>query len=221
MPWSEIVATSFATLFVVIDPIGLVPLFLALTPQSDKAERRRIAWRAMLASLVVLVIFALFGDAVLSFLGIGLPAFRIAGGILLFVLALEMLFEKRTARRERNVAEAQAEHAADTQGPSGASEDDEDISVFPLAVPLIAGPGAITSILLLMSHHQGDYAAQALVVAVMVAVLALTLVFFLAAGWFGHHLGPTLIRALTRVLGVILAALAMQFILTGLQNAGF
>jgi len=209
--WSQLLVPAFATLFVVVDPIGLVPMFLSLTDGMDAKARRSTAVRATFLAGAVLLVFAVAGRAALDFLGISLPAFRIAGGILLFVLALEMLFEKRSERRAKNVEEA---GAADT-----ASSTDE-IWVFPLGIPLIAGPGAIASVILLMSTHAGSRVEQMLVIAVLAAVLIQTLGLFLLAARLKRFLSATAIRAMTRLLGMILAALAVQFVLTGLKDAG-
>ncbi len=221
MSWYDIAAKSFTTLFVTIDPIGIVPLFLALTPQADRAECLRVAKRAIGVSFMVLIIFAVFGAKILLVLGISLPAFRIAGGLLLFAIALEMLFEKRTERRKRKVAQLSADDAESSHDVQDAEKNGDDVAVFPLAVPLIAGPGAITSLLLLVSQNNGNLAAQGVVIAVMTAMLALTFVLFLAAGYLSQRFSAIFVSALTRILGVILAALAIQFVLTGLHNAGF
>ena len=212
--WSEVIATSFATFFVIIDPLGLTPVFLALTSHMPERARRGTAMAAVALSFAVLLIFALFGKAVLSFLGITLPAFRIAGGILLFVMALEMLFERRSARRKKNAEEATHETGAESGGG-------DDLWVFPLGIPLIAGPGAITSVILLMGAHAGRPAEQALVIAVLAFVLLLALAMFLLVVKFGHLISETATRAISRILGMILAALAVQFVLTGLKTAGF
>lgn len=206
---AQVVLPAFATYFVAIDPIGLVPIFLSLTPNATARQRRKIAARAIITASILLLLFAAFGKAVLGFLGIGLPAFQIAGGLMLFLIAVEMLFEKRTERRSKSAAEAGGEdHGAD------------DVGVFPLGVPLIAGPGAIAATILLMGQHQGDYAAQGAVVAVLLGVLLITFLFFFAADRLGRMTGPTFTKALTRVLGMILGALAVQFVLTGIAASG-
>jgi multiple antibiotic resistance protein len=197
----QVLATVFVTLFVVIDPIGLTPLFVALTQGTAGGERRKIALRACAVAAGVLTLFLLFGEAVLGFVGISLPAFRIAGGLLLFLTALEMLFEKRGPRRE-----AQAEERPDP-------------SVFPLAIPLIAGPGAIAAVVLLGTDEAG-WAERAAVWAVMLGVIALVFLLFLAAGLFERALGRTGINVVTRVLGMLLAALSVQFVLDGLGALG-
>ena len=134
--------TAFVTMLVVIDPIAIVPIFLALTPGMDTKQRARLALRAVLVAGLLLALFAFFGKAVLGFIGISMPAFRVAGGILLFLTAMDMLFERRTKRRE------------DSSDPDhGLPHDDHnDPSVFPMAIPLIAGPGAIASVILLVGQ---------------------------------------------------------------------
>lgn len=195
---------AFVTLFVVIDPIGLAPLFIALTQGMPTAERRLVGLRALIIAAVLLSLFALVGEALLGFVGISMPAFRIAGGLLLFLTALDMLFERRTARRERN-----------SETPA------EDPSVFPLATPLLAGPGAIASVILLMGRHEGDFAGQAMVFGVMFAVLGLVMASFLIAGFLERLLGRVGVLVVSRLLGMLLAALSVQFVLDGLADYGF
>lgn len=190
---------AFTALFVIIDPIGLAPIFVAMTRGMAPAQRRIIALRACGLAAVLLVVFALVGEALLNFLGISMPAFRIAGGILLFLTALEMLFEKRTPRRE-----GQAEAVV------------SDPSVFPLALPLIAGPGAITTMILLTDGAAPLGAAQA--IGVMLSVIAVVLALFLAATPMERLLGPTGINVVTRLLGMLLAALSVQFVIDGIVN---
>lgn len=212
--WSEVAVPAFATLFVIIDPIGLVPLFITITAKMDDKAKKITAWRAIIFGFTVLLIFALAGHAVLNFLGISLAAFRIAGGVLLFLMALEMLFEKRTERRKKNVEQTSVEH-------DEIEDSTDDQWVFPLGTPLIAGPGAIASIILLMNEGSHGLAGQAVVVTVLFSVLLMTLGLFLVAGRLGRFVGPTASRAMSRILGMILSALAVQFILTGLSSAGF
>ncbi len=198
---SAALISAFVTLFVVMDPIGLAPLFVALTKGADAAHRRSIALRACAVGLGILAMFGLFGDAVLNFTGISMPAFRIAGGILLFLTALEMLFERRSARRK------------------GQKSNADDPSVFPLATPLIAGPGAITSMILL-TDQAGDPLGQVMIYLVLVSVVALVLLFFLAGGLIERALGATGINVVTRLLGMLLAALSVQFVLDGFKGLG-
>lgn len=194
--------TAFATLFVVIDPLGLTPLFVALTNGATTSERRSIALRATLISFVILFAFALFGEAVLGFIGISMSAFRIAGGILLLLTALDMLFERRTKRREDKVLEL------------------PDPSVFPLATPLIAGPGSIASVILLMGQAE-SFADSAMVIGVVACVLIIAFALFLTSGMLERLLGQIGINVVTRLLGMLLAALAIQFILDGLLSVAW
>jgi len=199
--------SALITLFVVIDPIGMAPLFVALTQGEDGARRRAIALRACFIAFGILTLFGLAGEAVLGFVGISMPAFQIAGGLLLFLTALDMLFERRTQRRRRSAEEEEAR---------------PDPSVFPLAIPLIAGPGAIASMILLA--NQAPEADRALHVAalhgVMALVLGLVLALFLVAGLIERALRQTGILVVTRLLGMLLAALSVQFVLDGMAAAG-
>ena len=198
--------TAFTTLFVIVDPIGLTPIFVALTPGMTPERRRAIALRACVTAAVILLAFTLFGEALLGTIGISMPAFRIAGGVVLFITALDMLFERRTARREEQAHEDE-DHA-------------DDPSVFPLAIPLIAGPGSIATMILLAGSAEG-VASMVMILGVMVAVLGLTFLFFLLAPPIERALGRTGIIVVTRLLGMLLAALAVQFILDGLRSFGF
>lgn len=196
---------AFTTLFIIIDPPGLAPLFVALTQGMTPAQRRAIALRACIIAGALMLAFLFIGEALLGFVGISMPAFRIAGGILLFLTALEMLFQKRQARREDNAAEGQAEHQ-------------DDPSVFPLALPLIVGPGAITTIILFAGQAKSalDFAAIA---GVMFVVLILVFAALMVAIPLDRILGKTGINILTRLLGMLLAALAIQFILDGIGQS--
>lgn len=196
---------AFVTLFVVMDPIGLTPLFLTLTQGMNKHQRRVIALRAAAVAGILLTLFAFFGDNLLGALGISMAAFRISGGILLLLTALDMLFERRTKRRK------------DTSEKTIDAEDDP--SVFPLAMPLMAGPGAIATMILLSGQGEG-YSGTMLALVVMAMVLLITLVLFFAANLLERVLRETGITVLTRVLGILLAALAVQFVLDGLKDFG-
>lgn len=201
---STFLISAFVTLFVVIDPIGLTPLFVAMTSGMPTSARRAIALRACLVSIVLLALFGALGEAVLGFVGISMPAFRIAGGLLLFITALDMLFERRTKRREDKAEE---------------EDDRPDPSVFPLAIPLIAGPGSIASMILLTGERPG-LEGYFLVLGVMLAVVAIVMILFLAAGLLERALGRIGIVVVTRLLGMLLAALAVQFVLDGLRAFG-
>jgi len=196
--------TAFATLFVIVDPIGLAPIFVALTQGMSPRERRRIGLRAVVISAIVLAVFALFGDGLLRAIGISMPAFQIAGGVLLFLTALDMLFQRRTERREEQGANA---------------EEDHDPSVFPLATPLIAGPGAIATMILLSNKAEG-IAGQFAVQGVMLLVLGCVLALFFMASGIERALGRTGTLVVTRLLGMLLAALAIQFVIDGLKGTG-
>ncbi|MGJ8611155.1 MAG: MarC family protein [Octadecabacter sp.] len=200
----DFLITAFVALFVVIDPIGLAPLFVALTLGLSPQRRRVIAVRACLISMGLLLVFSLFGEDLLDFMGISMPAFRISGGILLFITALDMLFERRQKRREDQ-----------------AEDDDhvDDPSVFPLAIPLIAGPGSIATIILLVGQSDGA-AGYFAVMGVLLAIFALTFVMFLGASTIERLLGKTGINVVTRLLGMLLAALSVQFVLDGLRGFG-
>ena len=195
--------SAFVTMFVIIDPVGLTPVFVALTQGMDARERRRIALRACVIAAGLLALFGLLGEAVLGFVGISMPAFRIAGGLLLFLTALDMLFERRAKRREDQ-----------------AEDDRPDPSVFPLATPLLAGPGSMASMILLTGEVAGAPVAIAGVMGIMVAVVALGFALFLTAGLLERALGKTGINVVTRLLGMLLAALSVQFVLDGLRDFG-
>lgn len=193
---------SFATLMVLIDPPGLVPIFLGLTGGMSRNERFQVAWRACLIGAIVLIVFALGGIVLLTALGISMDAFRIAGGILLFWIAFEMIFEKRQERHERS-----AETAVTKDQIS-------NIAVFPMAIPLIAGPAAISAVILLASS-QTEVSGTLSLMGLIIAVIATAFVALLAAEPIDRILGTTGRVILTRLLGVILAALAVQFVADG------
>ena len=189
----------FVVLFVVIDPIGVAAIFSALAHGESATHRRTMAWRGTLIAGGVLIVFTLLGDRLLRVLGISVAAFEIAGGVLLFLLAVDMVFARHSGLRSTTAA-GQKE-----------AEQKKDISVFPLAVPLIAGPGALTSVLLMVGHEGGEM----LVIGSLIAVLLLTL----AALWFSGRilalLGATGANVVSRVLGIVLAAMAVQFVING------
>jgi multiple antibiotic resistance protein len=205
---------AFATLFVVIDPPGCAPIFASLTHGASPQHRRAMAVRATMIAAVILLVFAFLGKSLLNMLGISLDAFRVAGGIMLFMIALDMVFEKRTERREHRAEkvtkEAEAQHHDVAQ---------EDISVFPMAMPMIAGPGSIASIMLLMSQNVSVPYGHAAVLSALAANLLLNLLALLAAGPLLRLIGKTLTTVITRLLGVVLAALAAQIIFDGIRGA--
>ncbi|MES3100113.1 MarC family protein [Sphingomonas faeni] len=200
----ELYISSLITFFVVIDPPGCAPIYAGLSASASALQKRAMAIRAVGVSALILFVFALFGEALLKGLGISLASFRIAGGIMLFLIALEMVFEKRTERREDRAAKV----ASDPEV--------EDVSIFPMAMPMIAGPGSIASVMLLMSRNSG-IERSLVVLGAMVTILLLTLVALLAAGPIMRILGAKIEAVITRLLGVLLAALAVQFVLDGLS----
>lgn len=195
--------TSFVTLFVIVDPIGLTPIFFSLTQGLSAKERRIVARRSVLVASCILLLFAIFGELILKFIGISMPAFSIAGGILLFLTALEMLFQKRKKRREAQGNETLASH--------------DDPSVFPLAVPLISGPGSIATVILLSQTHTNYFGSFELALIIFTTMVA-TYLFFSATTYLNKYLSPTFIDVVTRILGMLLAALATQFIMDGIHN---
>lgn len=203
--------TSFVTFFVVIDPPAMAPMFTTMTNAMSPRWRRRMAFKAVILAAAVLSGFAFGGAWLLGQLQVTLDAFRISGGLLLFLIGVEMLFEKRSARREDRAERVAADHAAHP-------DQEDDISVFPLAIPLIAGPGAIASIMLFFNEVSAPI-ERALVLGGVAANLALCLIAFLAAGPIARLLGATMANVLTRIFGILLCALATQFVVDGIRNA--
>ena len=202
---TELFVSAFVTFLVVIDPPGCAPIFAGLTRGASPAHRRAMAVRSVLVASGILLFFALLGEELLRALGISLSAFRIAGGIMLFLIAIDMVFEKRTERREHRAQEVSASEA-------------EDISVFPMAIPMIAGPGSIASAMLLTARSEG-LAESLVVLGALVATLALTLIALLASAPLMRLLGHKMEAMITRILGVILAALAAQFVIDGIERS--
>jgi len=197
--------SAFVTFLVVIDPPGCAPIFASVTTGAAPGHRRAMAFRAVGIAAAILVFFGLLGEDLLHALGVSLSAFRIAGGILLFLIAVDMVFEKRTERRESRAEEVSARHV-------------EDVSVFPMAIPMIAGPGSIASVMLLMARSQSWMQALT-VLGALALTLVLTLAALLLAGPMMRLLGHRMEAMLTRLLGVVLAALAVQFVIDGLNRA--
>jgi len=202
----ELFLSAFVTLFVVIDPPGCAPIYAGLTTGATPAHRRAMALRACVIAGAILLVFALFGERLLAALHIELDAFRIAGGIMLFLIALDMVFEKRTQRRE-----ARAESLQKTP-------EIEDVSVFPMAMPMLAGPGAIASIMLLVGSAEG-VTGTLVVLAALLLVLVLTLLALWAASPLMKLVGARVEAVITRLLGVLLAALAAQYVIDGLRGS--
>jgi len=202
----DLFISTFATLFVVIDPVGCAPIYAGLTASYTPQAARATAIRASVIASIILFVFALFGKALLASLGIELNAFRIAGGMMLFLIALEMVFEKRTEKDEQRAEKVKR-----------APEPHEDISVFPMAMPMIAGPGSIATLMLMMSHAT-DRTGVLMVLAALAAVLVLTAAALLAAGPLMRLLGSKVEAVITRVLGVLLGALAVQYVIDGVRG---
>jgi len=200
----DYVVAALVTLLVVVDPVGLTPAFLGVTAGLPRAARRQVALRACLIAFAILTGAVLAGDWLLRTLSISLPAFRIAGGLLLFSIASEMVFGLRIARQSETAGKAVEEHV-------------RDIAAFPLAIPLMAGPGAITAAVLLAGRAGGDPFRLGVLIAIVAAVMAACLIVF----WFASHverlLGRTGNTVLSRLLGVLLAAMAVQFVVDGVK----
>ena len=205
MPSYDSLFNAFVTLLVTIDPPGLAPLFLAITRGMSRDERRQVSIRASIIAFGVLALFALAGASILAVFGITLPAFRVAGGFLLFFIAFEMVFEKRQDRKEKISDVAVTKDMV------------HHIAAFPLAIPLIAGPGAISATVLLSGAFRG-WPAQAALVGIILACLMITYFVFILAERIDGILGHTGRSILTRLLGVILAALAVQFVADGVKE---
>ncbi|OSQ40698.1 MarC family protein [Thalassospira mesophila] len=263
---SELIA-AFVTLFVIVDPVGLVPVFLVLTQDTSAAHRRRMAIRACITSFLILTAFALLGEKLLGIFGIHMPAFRISGGTLLFLIALEMLFERRGKKRNERAeqvhqelehdenadepeshSEAQSNAApagapthapamtaagtnarttgkatANKAGQSPLEHDDEheDISIFPMSIPFLSGPGSIATVMLLMGKYQDNIVMQTGLIGVVALVMVCALTMFMLSGLVAKRLSPTVATVISRLLGMILAALAIQFIIDGIKQAFF
>jgi multiple antibiotic resistance protein len=202
----ELFGSALVTFLVIIDPPGCAPIFASLTRGTTLAHRRAMAIRSSVIAWAILMFFALLGKPMLQALGISLASFRIAGGVMLFMIALDMVFERRTERREKR--------AESIEGTPEA----EDISVFPMAIPMITGPGSIASAMLWVSRADTNVHV-AVVLAAITVVILITMVTLLAAGPLMRLIGERMEAMITRILGVILAALAAQFIVDGLKQS--
>jgi multiple antibiotic resistance protein len=200
----DLALNAFVTLFVTIDPIGMIPIFIALTQGMNSAERSSVAFRSATIALCLLTLFTFAGTIILNTLGITLHAFRIAGGFLLFYIAFEMIFEKRQLRRES---------ATDT---AITKDDIANVAAFPLAIPLIAGPGSISAVILLSGQFNNDIQSYGILIGVVIAVLAILIVTFMLATPIDKYLGTSGRMIMTRLMGVLLAALSVQFVVDGI-----
>ena len=200
----DLFLSAFVTLFVVIDPPGCAPIYAGLVSGATSRQATVMAVRACAIAAAILLVFALFGEQLLGALHIELNSFRLAGGIMLFVIAMDMVFEKRTQRREERAEKVKA------------TPEVEDVSVFPMAMPMIAGPGSIATIMLLMAKAEGTEATL-VILGAMLAVIVLTLVALIAARPLMKLLGTRVEAVITRLLGVLLAALAAQYVIDGVK----
>ncbi|MCP9221581.1 MarC family protein [Erythrobacter sp. LQ02-29] len=198
--------SAFITLFVIVDPPGCAPIYAGLTKGASAAEARNMAIRACVIAAGILLVFALFGEQLLGALHIELDSFRIAGGLMLFWIAFEMVFEKRTQRREERAEKVLA------------TPEVEDVSIFPMAMPMLAGPGAIAAIMLLTNNARGVQGTL-VVLSALAAVLVITAVALIAAGPIMKVFGARVEAVITRLLGVLLAALAAQYVIDGLKGS--
>ncbi len=204
---SEFLKTALVTLLVTLDPPGLGPIFVGLTLGMTKAAKREVALRACLIAFAILALFAFGGRAVMEALGISTPAFRVAGGVLLFYIAFDMVFALRKAERKQEVA-----------SDAVSIDHIRNVAAFPLAIPLMAGPGSITATMLLAERAGGDWLQLGGLMSTVALVMAATFAVFLAADRVSQLLGPTGNVVLTRMLGVVLAALAVQFVIDGVLD---
>jgi len=202
----ELFLSAFVTLFVVVDPPGCAPIYAGLTQGASAKQARKMALKASFIAAIILLIFALFGETLLGALHIKLDSFRIAGGLMLFFIAFEMVFEKRTQRREERAEKVHADPEI------------EDVSVFPMAMPMMAGPGAIAAIMLLMNEADGLEQSLA-VLGALASVIVLTAFALVVAGPLMRLAGDNVQNVVTRLLGVLLAALAAQYIIDGLKGS--
>jgi multiple antibiotic resistance protein len=202
----ELFLSAFITLFVIIDPPGCAPIYAGLTTGASSAQRRSMAVRACAIAFAILLFFLLLGEPLLAALHIELDSFRIAGGLMLFLIALDMVFEKRTQRREKRAEQVMA------------TPEVEDVSVFPMAMPMMAGPGAIASVMLLESGASG-IEGSLVVIAALASVMLLTLLALLAAAPLMRIFGAGVEAVITRLLGVLLGALAAQYVIDGLRGS--
>ncbi len=196
---------TFVIFFVVIEPVSLVPMFGALTRGGEPGYRRRMAWKSVAISAGIFVVFALVGDWLLQVLGVSVEAFKVAGGLLLFMLSVDMVFARQSGLRSTTVREQDEARYR------------QDVSVFPLAFPLIAGPGALATLLLLIGDTRGDWMQFGLVLGTGLLALVVTLVFLLLTQPIMRIMGVTGANVVSRLLGVVLAALAVQYVADGLK----
>lgn len=204
----EIGLIAFSTFFATIGPIDVAAVYPAITPDLTESRRRAVALKGVAVAAIILLAFSLFGNVILKSLGITLPALRIAGGILLFLMAIDMVFARASGGVTATPAETEE------------AERKQDVSVFPLGTPLIAGPGAMGAAVLLAAEAEGDLFRHAVVIVALLAVLVITLALLLVAARLNRFLGRTGTHVITRVVGILLAGLAVQFVVDGIKGSG-
>ena len=197
----EIFLQYFVLYFVVIDPIGTTPLFLVVTKGLNAKDKNKVAFEGILIATIVLLFFAFFGNYVLKYLGISFPAFTIAGGVILFLIALEMLFDIRSERKKRSINDKR-----------------DKISIFPIAIPLLAGPAAITSVILTISQAEGSYSLLIINIICLISVMLVSFIILRVFTKFQKFINEKIINIFSRVIGIILAALSIQYILDGIKS---
>ena len=197
----EIFLQYFVLYFVVIDPIGTTPLFLVVTKGLNAKDKNKVAFEGVLIATIVLLFFAFFGNYVLKYLSISFPAFTIAGGVILFLIALEMLFDIRSERKKRSINDKR-----------------DKISIFPIAIPLLAGPAAITSVILTISQAEGSYSLLIINIICLISVMLVSFVILRVFTKFQKFINEKIINIFSRVIGIILAALSIQYILDGIKS---
>jgi len=204
---SEVFLNSFAVLFVAIDAVGIGPLFLSLTYGASTKQRYQIALRSSLIAFIVLLIFAYGGQFFFNWIGVSLNSLKVAGGIILLIIAIEMLLDKRRIRREENASKALSEKTID------------EITVFPLSIPLIAGPAALTSIVLLINANSFSSENLLIVYLALASVMIVTLLHMLFSTFIAKFAGKNILNVFSRVIALILASLAIQFVIDGLKSS--
>jgi multiple antibiotic resistance protein len=197
----EIFLQYFVLYFVVIDPIGTTPLFLVVTKGLNAKDKNKVAFEGVLIATIVLLFFAFFGNYVLKYLGISFPAFTIAGGVILFLIALEMLFDIRSERKKKSINDKR-----------------DKISIFPIAIPLLAGPAAITSVILTISQSEGSYSLLIINIICLISVMLVSFIILRVFTKFQKFINEKIINIFSRVIGIILAALSIQYILDGIKS---
>jgi multiple antibiotic resistance protein len=206
MPLLQFALVAFTSIFVLVDPIAAVPAFLAMTGGATREQRRHMAVRAAWTCFLVLLTFSVAGTLIFKMFGITLAAFKIAGGLILGLIGLDMLKAKRSPTKE-------------TPGETEEGAEKDDVGIIPLGIPMLAGPGSISSVMVLMSQNQ-DWPHALVVIGAIAAAAAISFAILAAADWVSSHLHETGIRILTRMMGLLLTAIAVQFVLNGLKDAG-